>query len=585
MNATAAPLALSLCLAAGSIAPVLAQSKPQPESGTGRVERKAATATRYMAVTANPHATRAALKILREGGSAADAAIAAQLVLNLVEPQSSGIGGGGFALYWTRKSQSLMSYDGRETAPMKATVRLFLTPDGKRRKFFATVQSGLSVGTPGLVAMLSALHRKHGRLPWQRLFQPAIDLAEKGFAVSPRLHRLVSRFGPFLRRLPATRRYFFTASGQPLPVGTMRRNRAFAATLRRIANRGARWFYTGPLARQIAEAVQRDPRTPGLLTTDDFARYRAKVRPAVCGAFRRWKVCGMGPPSSGGIAVVQILGLYAQADTRRIGSTRSGAPAHLHAFLDASRLAFADRNRFVADSDFVPVPVRGLLDPAYLKNRARLIGPGWPNRRQPGQPAAQRADLITSVSPEYPSTTHLSVVDAEGNAISMTTSIEFAFGSQIMVGGFLLNNQLTDFSFAPTRRGRKVANRVQPGKRPRSSMSPTMVFDPGGRLVLVVGSPGGSRIIGYVARTIWQTLDGGLDIQQAIAAPHVVNRNGTTDIEKGPQAARLAAALKALGHRVKIRDLNSGLHGIAIGRDGRLTGGADPRREGLALGD
>lgn len=583
-----ARVGLLSCMAAAPMAgaPVWAQSKPQPESGTGRVERKTVSAQRHMAATANPFATRAALAILRAGGSAVDAAIAAQLVLNLVEPQSSGIGGGGFALHWDAKGKKLTSYDGRETAPMAATEKLFIGPDGKRRKFFAAVQSGLSVGTPGLVAMLAKMHRTHGRLPWQRLFQPAIDLAEEGFPVSPRLHRLIGRFGKSLRTLTATRRYFFTASGQPLPEGIRRPNPAYAATLRQIAEQGPRWFYRGPVAREIVAAVQRDPRLPGLLDMGDLARYRALERPVVCGAFRQWRVCGMGPPSSGGIAVAQILGIYAQANVRRIGAARTGLPAHLHAFLDASRLAFADRNRFVADADFVPVPIRGLLDPAYLKRRAALIGPHLvSSRRKPGAPAGQRAQYRDAPAAEFPSTTHLSIVDRWGNAVSMTTSIEFAFGSQIMVRGFLLNNQLTDFSVAAARNGRAVANRVQPGKRPRSSMAPTMVFDKDGRLVLVIGSPGGSRIIGYVARAIWQILDGGLPVQQAIAAPHVVNRNGATDIEKGSAAKALAAALKRMGHTVRIGDLNSGLHGIAIDRQGRLTGGADPRREGLVLGD
>lgn len=578
-----------LCVAA-PFGTASAQSKPQPEAGTGRVERQAVRAKRHMAVTANPYATRAAMMLLRAGGTAADAAIAAQLVLNLVEPQSSGIGGGGFALHWAAKTKILTSYDGRETAPLAATSRLFLNDKGKRRKFFATVQSGLSVGTPGLVAMMAKMHRQHGRLPWQRLFLPAIDLAEEGFPISPRLHKLVALFGKSLRRLPATRRYFFSASGQPLPVGYKRRNPAFAATLRRIADRGAAWFYNGPVAREIVDAVQKDPRLPGLLALRDFKQYRAKVRPVVCGAFRAWRVCGMGPPSSGGIAVAQILGIYAGAETRRLAAAYPGAPIHLHAFLDAGRLAFADRNRFVADADFVKVPVRGLLDPTYIRRRAALIGKRFgKDRRRPGSPIGQQAMYRDAPSTEFPSTTHLSIVDRWGNAVSMTTSIEFAFGSQIMVRGFLLNNQLTDFSFSPTRKSPKgtalIANRVQPGKRPRSSMAPTMVFDKGGRLVLVIGSPGGSRIIGYVARTIWQVLDGRLSVQKSISAPHAVNRNGGTDIERGAGAKRLAESLTSLGHKVRIRDLNSGLHGIAIRPDGTLAGGADPRREGLVMGD
>jgi len=531
-----------------------------------------------MVATANPHATRAGLEILRAGGSAVDAAIAAQLVLNLVEPQSSGIGGGAFMLHYDAASGRLDAYDGRETAPASATPEMFLDDAGQPMDFWDAVIGGRSVGVPGLLRMLALAHRQHGRLPWARLFAPAIALSEEGFAVSPRLHHLIAE-DEDLKAFPEARRYFFDAEGRPLAVGAKLRNPAFAATLRRIAEGGADAFYRGAIAAEIAATVQTAPRHPTDMTLADLAGYRAKARPPVCAPYRRWTVCGMPPPTSGGVAVLEILGLLERFDLSALAPESAEA---VHLIAEASRLAFADRNRYLADSDFVEVPVARLLDRGYLARRSRLIAPDKSlGLAAPGLPTQNGA---MPKQPQPPRTTHLVVVDAAGNAVSMTSSIESAFGSHLMAGGFLLNNELTDFSFEPLVDGRAVANRVAPGKRPRSSMSPTMVFDADGKLVLAIGSPGGSRIIGYVVKTIIAVLDWGLDVQAAIALPNFVNRNGPTDLEADTPLTALAPALAARGEAVRIVPMVSGLHGIAV-TPGGLEGGADPRREGVALGD
>jgi len=570
----AAPL-----LIAGLAAESLAQA-PEPEPATSHATKAVVTARKFIAAAANPHAVDAAVGVLEAGGGAIDAAIAAQLVLNLVEPQSSGIGGGGFLLHWDASARGLTSYDGRETAPAGAETTMFLQPDGKPLAFMTTVRSGLSVGTPGLLRMLEMAHRHHGKLPWRRLFTPAITLAEHGFAISPRLHALLERYPSLAEHEPGAS-LFFTPGGEPKPVGTLLRNPAFAETLRVLAAEGAAAFYGGAIAQDIVQAVQAAPERPGTLSVADLAGYRAKERAPVCAPYRRWRVCGMGPPSSGGIAVLQILGLLERFDMAALAPASAAAA---HRLAEASRLAFADRNRYVADADFVAVPVAGLLDRGYLAARAALIHEDTSlGTVAPGDPAHERGDSWgDGDAREYPSTSHLSIVDADGNAVAMTSSIEHAFGSQIMVRGFLLNNQLTDFSFVPDQDGRPVANRIAPGKRPRSSMAPTMVFDADGRLVLVIGTPGGSRIIGFVAQRIVAVLDWGLDIQTAIDLPHILNRNGPTELEAGTAAA-LAPALERLGHAVQVSTMSSGLHGIRIGPDG-LTGGADSRREGVARG-
>ena len=471
--------------------------------------------------------------------------------------------------------------DGRETAPSEVTEELFLRADGSPMKFFEAVVGGRSVGVPGVLRMLEFAHLHHGRLPWSDLFQSAISLAERGFKVSPRLHALMSR-DKYLATQATARRYFYRTDGSPRRAGELRRNPQYANVLRSIASAGADAFYRGPLAREIVRTVH-SAANPGLLSTKDLASYRAVKREAVCGAYRSMRVCGMPPPTSGGVTTLQILGILDNFD---MGALAPDSVQAVHLISEASRLAYADRSIYLADPDFVRVPVESLLDARYLKARASLIvrqrsmGKAIPGRintrageqRRPGR------------SLKLPATSHFSIVDATGNAVSMTTSIENAFGSRLMVQGFLLNNQLTDFSFRPAVDGSTVANRAQPGKRPRSSMSPTLVFDDAGRLRYVVGSPGGSRIITYVTQTLIGLIDWHLDPQQAVALPHHVNRNGATELEAETPLAGLSSLLESMGHTVKVRPLVSGLHAVEVTGSG-LKGGADPRREGVAIGD
>ena len=553
---------------------VLAAALPVQGAGASPPAR----AARQMVAAANPLAAEAGLDILRAGGSAVDAAIAAQLVLNLVEPQSSGIGGGAFLLHYDGETQELAAYDGRETAPAAATPALFLKADGEPMKFWDAVVGGRSVGVPGLPRMLELAHKDQGRLPWARLFEPAIRLAERGFAVSPRLHGLIAK-DKHLKTFAETAAYFHGVDGKAHPVGHLLKNPAFAHTLRLLAAGGAEAFYRGTIAQGIAAAVRGAAGNPGAMTLADLAGYQAKRRTVLCRPYRAWRVCGMPPPTSGGVAVLQILGILESFD---LVALKPNSAQALHLIAEASRLAFADRNQFLGDADFVAVPVDKLLDRAYLARRARLISPGATlGKAAPGLPT-QKGAMPAQLDP--PSTSHLVVVDSRGNAVSMTSSIESAFGSRLMAGGFMLNNELTDFAFRPEVGGRPVANRVAAGKRPRSSMSPSLVLDQDGRLVLALGSPGGSRIIGYVTKALIAALDWKLDIQAAVSLPHAVNRNGATDLEADTPVAALKPALEALGHEVRLRKLTSGLHAIAVTPTG-LEGAADPRREGVALGD
>jgi len=538
------------------------------------------TADSWMVAAANPHAVKAGADVLAKGGTAADALVAVQAMLGLVEPQSSGLGGGAFLVWYDAASGEVTTLDGRETAPLAATPQLFQDAQGEPLKFFDAVVGGRSVGTPGTPALLEAVHQRWGNQPWADLLVPAQTMAENGFPVSPRLAALVAEDAERLASSDATAAYFLP-EGKAVQAGDTLVNTDYAQTLAALAADGANAFYSGEIAQDTVATVQGATGNPGVLSLVDMSIYQVKERPAVCAPYRGHEVCGMGPPSSGALAVGQILGLLESYDL-------SAGPMDanvLRLIGDASRLAFADRGRYVADSDYVPVPVKGLLDPAYLTKRARLLaGDDALPEVSPGTPSFDHAlNWADDMAIELPSTSHISIVDSMGNVVSMTTTIENGFGSRLMSGGFLLNNELTDFSFRSHADGVPIANRVEPGKRPRSSMAPTVVMKDG-KPVLAVGSPGGSRIIGYVAGAIIAHIDWGLDVQQVSALPHAINRFGTYDLEEGTQAAEMTDALSALGYETVTRALTSGLHMIAIG-DGGLSGGADPRREGIALGE
>jgi gamma-glutamyltranspeptidase / glutathione hydrolase len=575
----------------GSRTPLADSGLRAPEAASGYAEKNGATARKFMVAAANPLAADAGYQMLKAGGSAVDAAIATQMVLTLVEPQSSGIGGGAFMLHFD--GNAVQAFDGRETAPASASGKLFQNAEGKPVGFYDGVVGGRSVGAPGVLRMLEMAHRQYGKLPWPALFMPAIKLADNGFAVSPRLHTLLAS-EQYLKKDPLAAAYFYDGAGQPRPAGYLLKNPELAQVLREIASGGADAFYQGRIARDIAAKVQGHPTNPGGLSTADIAGYRAKVRAPVCSDYRAWTVCGMPPPSSGGIAIAQMLGMLESRDLRRL-APQDGAldPEAVHLFAEAGRLAYADRARYVADTDFVPLPGNGvaaLLDKQYLAGRAALIGERSMGVAQPGTPPGSRALAWgRDTSPELPSTSHISIVDGNGNALSMTTTIEDAFGARLMVDGFLLNNELTDFSFDEADANGPIANRVQPGKRPRSSMAPTLVFARGSnKLLLATGSPGGSAIINYVAKVLVGTMDWGLNVQQAISLPNFGSRNGPTELEQGRVSESLIEALKAKGHNVRVMAQTSGLQGIMrINAHGEEMwfGGADPRREGTVVGD
>ena len=549
-----------------------------PEFATGTTALKRSHSQQYMAVTANPHATKAASEILAQGGSAVDAAIAAQLVLGLVEPQSSGIGGGAFLMHWDAKAQQLQLFDGRETAPAAIDETYYIGLDKKPMSFYEVLIGGYSVGTPGVIKMMAQAHQQHGQLPWQSLFTPAISLAQRGFAISPRLNALLTRFNRLLQH-PSSRQYFYQKNGQAKAVGTLLKNPDYANSLALIAKQPIKAFYQGSLAKSIVKAVQDDSVRAGKLTLTDIKNYQSVLRKPLCGQYSGYKVCSTPPPSSGA-AVLQILGILDQLPKPM---PEPGTVEWVHRFAEASKLAFADRDTYIADPDFVNVPTEAMIEPGYLKQRAALINlQKASTAAQPGKPDKTVARLLAR-SPEFPSTTHLSIVDAKGNAVSMTSSVQMAFGSGVMVGGFLLNNQLTDFSFVPEDGQQQlIANRVQAGKRPRSSMSPTIIFKDN-KPVMLIGSPGGSRIIDYVARVIAYTIDSDMDIAEAIASPNVVHMNRKLELEEQGFDPKAVTALKKMGHEALENSNNSGLHGIWIDDDG-LTGGADPRREGTAAG-
>lgn len=572
-----------------------------PELGSGyRTDLSPRHAAQHMAAAANPLAAEAGREMLRQGGSAIDAAIAMQAVLTLVEPQSSGIGGGAFIMLWD--GNRVQAYDGRETAPAGATERLFLKPDGQPMAFSAAQIGGRSVGTPGVLRALELAHKKTGHLPWARLFEPAIRLSEHGFAISPRLHSLIAA-DRFIPQSPEMAAYFLNADGTPKATGTLLKNPALAAVFKRIAEEGPDALYHGPIADEIARKVQ-GHRNAGSLSEADLAGYAAKERAPLCTDYKRWKICGMPPPSSGGIAIAQILGTLQalQARDPRLAIApmtplKSASPAGLeptpeavHLIAEAGRLAFADRALYVADADFVPVPVAGLVAPDYLAQRAALIGERSLGIAQPGQPAGIQVAYAPDRSPLRISTSQVVAVDDQGGAVSMTTTVESAFGSHLMVQGFVLNNQMTDFSFIPEENGQPVANRVQPGKRPRSAMAPTLVFDRhSGELLAALGSPGGSQIIEYVSKSLVAMLDWQLDPQAAISLPNFGSRNGATELETGLFSPALKQALRDKGHALSEIEMTSGIQAIVRTQDAQgtvtLSGGADPRREGEALGD
>jgi len=572
---------LLLALSASGLAP-RAYAFEQPESESGFQPKPLVKAKRHMVVAAHPLAAEAGLAILRKGGSAVDAGIATQMVLNLVEPQSSGIGGGAFILYWDAATKQLASIDGRETAPSAATPELFLDEQGNPLPRDAAMASGLSVGVPGVLAALKLAHDKYGKLPWSALFQPAIALAREGFSISPRLAKQIAEMDA-QSFAPEARAYFFDAQGRPWPSGYKLANPALADTFATIARDGPKAFYEGEIAKDIASAVENDPRRAGKLAAEDLASYRAMKREPICVPYRIHRVCGMGPPSSGGAAVGQVLAIIEPFDLGP--SPLSARAAHLIA--ETERLALADRARYLADSDFVPVPLAGLLDPTYLAERRALIDPNraLAHVAAGSPPNTKQGAFGNDRSRERGGTSQISIVDDQGNAFSMTTSIEYAFGARTMVRGFLLNNQLTDFSFLPVdEEGRAIANRVEPGKRPRSAMDPTIVFGEDGALRYVLGSPGGPAIILFNVKAIVALVDWGLDAAEASA---LVNFGGTEQavlLEPGAAWDPLAASLGAMGHEVRRITLTSGEHTIAVTPEG-LEGGADPRREGVALGD
>ncbi|KAA0985328.1 gamma-glutamyltransferase [Pseudomonas sp. ANT_J12] len=593
-------IATALTLAACNAPP--ASTLPiAPEVASGyRTDLQTRHASRHMAAAANPLAAEAGREMLRQGGSAIDAAIAMQAVLTLVEPQSSGIGGGALIVLWDGKA--VRTYDGRETAPSGATEKLFLQADGTPMPFTQAQIGGRSVGTPGVLRALELAHQKHGRLPWAKLFEPAIKLAEHGFAISPRLHQLIASDSS-MQRSPDMMAYFLNADGSPKAVGTLLKNPPLAAVLKRIAKEGPDALYKGPVAEEIVAKVQ-GHKNPGSLSLNDLQGYKAKERAPLCTDYKRWQVCGMPPPSSGGIAVAQILGTLQALETRdpRLALAPlkphktdkpagiEPAPEAVHLISEAERLAYADRAQYVADTDFVPVPVNGLVDPAYLASRAALIGDRSMGTAKPGTPPGIQVAYAPDRSPLRISTSQVVAVDDEGGAVSMTTTVESAFGSHLMVQGFMLNNQMTDFSFIPEENGQKVANRVEPGKRPRSSMAPTLIFDrQSGEFLATVGSPGGSQIIEYVAKSTIGLLDWNLDPQTAISLPNFGSRNGPTELEQGQFSPALIQALKDKGHVVNEIDMTSGTQAIVRAKDAQgkasLEGGADPRREGEALGD
>lgn len=569
------------------------QTPPAPEASSGYTPKPGWATERFAVAAANPLATEAGYQILKAGGSALDAAVAVQMVLTLVEPQSSGIGGGAFLLHWDGETVSAL--DGRETAPAAANENLFIKADGKPMEFQEAVVGGRSVGVPGTVKMLEQAHRQYGKLPWRELLQPAIRLAEEGFEISPRLHGLL-KADPSLRSNPPAAAFYYQPDGSPWPVGHRLRNPALGAVLKNIADNGSDAFYRGANAQALVRQVT-EHHNAGAMTLSDLEVYKPRQRDPLCNLWqKRYQVCGFPPPSSGHITQMQILGILDQLSP--LPALDQGVPSaeFLHRYTEAARLAYADRAKYLADPDFVPVPGRtwnSMLAPKYLKQRAELIGPRSMGTAKPGDPGEMPIAFASQpTQPEY-GTSHISIVDANGNALAMTTTIEQAFGSRLLndggtglPGGYLLNNELTDFAFEPRdAQGRPVANRVEPNKRPRSSMSPTLVFDASGEQLLAsVGSPGGAAIIHFTAKTLLGMYGWGLNAQRAIDLPNFGSFNGPTVLEAERFPPATVEALKARGHEVNETEMTSGLQAIQRTGSGWF-GGADPRREGVVMGD
>ncbi len=602
LSALTAAAALAGCAGSSNFSYKQPNLPAQPEAASGWTDKPGWATEKFAVAAANPLATDAGYQVLKAGGTALDAAIAVQMVLGLVEPQSSGIAGGAFLMYST--GREVEAWDGRETAPAAADEKLFLLPDGKPMPFHDGVVGGRSVGVPGVVRMLEAAHKAHGRVAWADLFKPAIDLAERGFQVSPRLNTLLQS-EKFLKNDPVAAKYFYNANGQPWPVGHVLKNPEYAQVLRGIAAQGSKGLLEGPVAQAIVDKVTQHPTNPGKLSMADLAGYQPKRRAPLCYDMRSaanqqtYQVCGFPPPSSGAIAVGQILGILGQTPGAQLKPDAAGLPTAdwLYYYNEASRLAFADRAQYLGDPDFVQPPGgswTSLLAPTYLAERAKLIGPQSLKVAQPGQPGAVKTSYAPMPDqPEY-GTSHISIVDAYGNALAMTTTIEDQFGSRQMVKGFLLNNELTDFSFAPTdAKGQPIANRVQPGKRPRSSMAPTLVFEKAadgsrGPLVMSAGSPGGALIIHYAAKTLNGVLNWGMTPQQAINLPNFGNTNGPTMLEEKKFAPATVETLRNRGAEVREMNMTSGLQAITrteVHGKKLWLGGADPRREGVVMGD
>ncbi|MFM1816386.1 MAG: hypothetical protein RLZ98_3081 [Pseudomonadota bacterium] len=553
-----------------------------PESASERQAKQLARAKSFMVSAAHPLATQAGVDILKAGGNAIDAAIAVQLVLGLVEPQSSGLGGGAFAVYFDKTRDEVLTYDGRETAPTAARPERFMR-GGRPMPFDEAVFSGLSIGVPGTPRLLEELHKKHGKLPWPRLFEPALVIATDGFMITFRLHTMLRLWGADAFS-PRARSYFFTEGGSPHPIGHLLKNPEYAGTLRALQQRGAEAIYSGPIAEEIVKSVRSAPNHAGDMTLEDLGRYKVIERPPVCFPYRGRRLCGMGPPSSGGLTVAMTLKLI---EPLEIGSGRAQAMRGkaMHLIAEAEKLAYADRNQYMADPDYVAVP-QGLLDPAYLAQRRRLINPklAMPRPRPGIPPGLATKAFGADATVEAAGTTHFSIVDGFGNALAMTSTIEAGFGSRVWAAGFLLNNELTDFSFRPVdKSGRPIANRVEAGKRPRSSMSPTLVFGAGGEFEAAVGSVGGPSIIYYVVKALVALIDWNMDAQEAANLINFGSRGRDFEIEFASDTVWQALKVKPYGHKVRFRWPISGTH-IVTRRRGWLEGGADPRREGVARG-